>query len=483
MTIELALRAAALLGAGLVTARTLRTASAATRHVLWRLVLLAVLLLPAITLTSPQWAVMGERAFAGPARASWEAAGASSRASLRQAPGGSVSGTSWIAGSASVPPLVQSTVAAWFAGVAAVALFYVLGYTRLWVLRRRSAPAPLPWTASVIRLAGRLGLGTAPDVRVTPLVPGPLVCGLARPTILIPSEAATWPEARREAVLVHELSHIRRRDVHAQLLAQAVCAVHWFNPLAWLAAREMRRERELACDDVVLSAGVPPTWYATELLAMAGEAHDRRAPVVALSMARLSEIEGRLVSMLADHPRRMSLVARGVLPLLVAGVSVAVAGASTSSSPTVSDFETWTAPVMASPDWIGARPIDEDAVRVEARAREATESPDAAARERATLALALTAGAEVVPALLKALEDSDSQVREQAAVGLAWRRDARIVPALIVAAADPDGHVREKVLVALAFSNDPRADAVLDRARTDPDPHVRDKALKLSVRR
>jgi hypothetical protein len=102
--------------------------------------------------------------------------------------------------------------------------------------------------------------------------------------------------------------------VQAQLLAQAVCAVHWFNPLAWLAARSMRRERELACDDAVLTAGVPPAWYATELLAMASEAMDRRAPAAALSMAHPSEMEGRLLAMLADRPRRMGVIARGVMP-------------------------------------------------------------------------------------------------------------------------------------------------------------------------
>jgi beta-lactamase regulating signal transducer with metallopeptidase domain len=481
MTLELALRATALLGGGLLAARALRAASAATRHALWRLVLLAVLLLPVITTASPRWVVLDARHLPGVAGAVREAAGARSLS-----PGDPqltpVSGVSPLAAAPWAPSRVAAMAAAWAGGASVIALFYLLGHLRLWNLRRRSTPAPLPWAASASRLASRLGLAATPEVRVTPLAPGPLVCGVARSTILIPSEAAHWPEARRDAVLVHELSHIRRRDVQAQLLAHAVCVIHWFNPLAWLAAREMRRERELACDDAVLTAGVPPAWYAAELLAMASEALDRRAPVVALSMAHPSEMEGRLLAMLGDHPRRMGLVARGAVPLLVTCAAVAVASASTSTSPAVESSEDRMAPEIISP-WIGTRLILEESRRIDAHAREATGSPDAAARERATLQIALTAGDEVVPALLKALEDPDSQVREKAAVGLAWRRDPRIVPALLEAAADDDAHVREKVLVALAFSGDARAEAAIDRARMDPDPHVRNKALKLSVLR
>jgi hypothetical protein len=306
---------------------------------------------------------------------------------------------------------------------------------------------------------------------------------MLRSTILIPSEAAHWPDARREAVLVHELTHVRRRDVQAQLLAQAVCALHWFNPLAWLAARNMRREREVACDDAVLKAGVRPTWYAAELLAMAGEALDRRTPAVALSMARPSEMEGRLLAMLADRPRHMSLAARAAVPALVACASAAVAGASTSSGVGVGSAIGQRPMPAANAYWMATPPIDKNTTPVEDHAREATTAPDPVRREQAALALAFTSGDQVIPALLAALHDPEAHVREKAAVGLAWRRDPRIVPALLEAAVDADAHVREKILVALAFSGDARAAAAIAHARTDPDPHVREKALTLSALR
>lgn len=482
MTVELALKAAAVLGGGFVAARALGAASAATRHATWRLTFVAVLLLPLVALLSPRWTFM-DRTFAEPSAAWLQAAvgdaftpGDRDRAGkdAQAAPAPAFASV----GGPSLAPAGVMTLA-WLIGAAGVSAFYLLGYLRLWHLRRRSRPAPMAWSSSAHRLAVKVGLPSPPTVRVTPLVPGPLVCGLVHTTLLIPRDAVGWPDARRDAVLIHELAHVRRRDVQAQLIAQAVCALHWFNPLAWMAARHLRREREFACDDAVLAAGVPPAWYARELLTIASEALGQRAPAPALSMARPSEMEGRLLAMLADRPRRMGLMARTAVPVLVFVSSIVVAGAST-SAPSAVAADAAVEPTQPSPLWIVAPPGDEDRALVDERAAEATSASDAARRERATLALAFTAGDTVIPALLAALRDHDSHVREKAAIGLAWRRDPRIVPALLEALADADPHVREKALVALAFSGDARANDVIERARKDPDGHVRDKAMTLS---
>src|SRR5262249_47386000 len=108
-----------------------------------------------------------------------------------------------------------------------------------------------------------------------------------------------WPEERRRLVLLHELAHIQRADCLTQLLAQVACVLHWFNPLFWLAAWQLRVERERACDDRVLAAGVSPAAYAHHLLAIARAGRRAgTAPLAGVAMARPSQMEGRLLAVL-----------------------------------------------------------------------------------------------------------------------------------------------------------------------------------------
>src|SRR5262249_20941514 len=123
----------------------------------------------------------------------------------------------------------------------------------------------------------------------------PMTWGLLAPVVLLPSDARDWAPPRRRHVLLHELAHVQRGDWPMQLVAQVVCALYWFQPLAWLAARALRRERERACDDHVLLAGGKPSEYAGHLLDIARS----RSPgfagsYAALAMARRSQLEGRL---------------------------------------------------------------------------------------------------------------------------------------------------------------------------------------------
>src|SRR6185503_17584551 len=91
------------------------------------------------------------------------------------------------------------------------------------------------------------------EVRATSELDSPAVLGLLRPTIVVPHAALDWPLERCRLVAVHELAHVRRRDVLAQAMADVACALHWYNPLVWIGARRLRIERELAADDAVLA--------------------------------------------------------------------------------------------------------------------------------------------------------------------------------------------------------------------------------------
>src|SRR5690606_38271828 len=90
----------------------------------------------------------------------------------------------------------------------------------------------------------------------------PMAAGLFRPVVIVPVDAEGWTDAQRDAVLLHELAHIKRRDCLVHFVAQVAGALHWINPLVWVAAAQMQAERERACDDLVLNAGARASDYA-----------------------------------------------------------------------------------------------------------------------------------------------------------------------------------------------------------------------------
>src|SRR5208282_2468025 len=135
--------------------------------------------------------------------------------------------------------------------------------------------------------AVRLRRSTATDV--------PLSYGVLRATLLLPAESDSWSEDRRRVVLAHEMIHARRLDSLWGLVAQVALALNWFNPLAWLAAKEFRKEQERSCDDAVVTAGTAATVYAAHLVDLA---RSIAIPEPALGMADRFDLEGRVHALL-----------------------------------------------------------------------------------------------------------------------------------------------------------------------------------------
>ncbi len=165
------------------------------------------------------------------------------------------------------------------------------------------------------------------NVRLSNRITVPMVWGFLRPVILLPTDADQWQTERLRAVLFHELAHIKRRDWMMQMIAQVVCAVYWFNPFVWFAARWMRIEAEQACDDQVLNAGYQPTDYAQHLLDIVRNMKVAGfASRAAVAIARSSKIEGRLRTVLAENLNRhpMTKVAVGIGLLVLACFAIPI---------------------------------------------------------------------------------------------------------------------------------------------------------------
>ena len=160
----------------------------------------------------------------------------------------------------------------------------------------------------------------------------PVAAGIFRPAVIMPDAADTWSESRLRVVLLHELAHVKRRDCLTHVLGQAACAFHWFNPLAWLAVKRARTERERACDDLVLACGTRGSDYADQLLEMARVLRGDRFPALlggaSLAMAHRSQLEGRLVAILDPRlPRSGMTRGRALAAVALCCAAVAPLGA------------------------------------------------------------------------------------------------------------------------------------------------------------
>ena len=321
----------------------LRRSPAAARHLVWTIGVVALLLLPAASWLMPGWRVslpmpallrdLGRPADAvryaitpeTEADAITQGALATQTGTARDEPASSAplinAAGQPLAFDLSAPdegvraPVwINALFALWLTGLIVSLMNLGISLLRVAGLQRGTMRVSTgPCVVAVERAAARLGMRRAPAVHVGDEHMMPMVWGIFRPVLLLPSGAARWSAARLESVLLHELAHIRRRDPLTQFIAELARAVYWFHPLVWIAASRLYIEREHACDDIVLNAGTRPSEYATELLDLVRSLRTTRATsLAAIAMARPSQLKSRLSAVLDDARSRQSLSPRFV---------------------------------------------------------------------------------------------------------------------------------------------------------------------------
>ena len=497
--------------AALGVSRAMARASAGGRHLVWFVALGAAVLVPALTVWGPLPVRLLPESFVPVA----EQGSARQDAFRETRDVAAVRPTAEQASTITTPtlpttrqPLAGSawpgpgTTLLFVWSVVALALVARLGHGAYAVRRivRRARPLEHPdWQAPLYEIADRLGLAAAPRLLRSEDVSMPFAAGLAAPTIVLPAESDEWTADRRSAVLIHELGHIRRRDLVGHTLARIVCALYWFHPLVWTAARRLRAESERACDDLTLNFGTRPSDYAEHLLDIVTRVRARATPSMALAMAHRKEFEGRMLAILDPELRRrapsrvQAAALVGTLSALTLLVGAAVPAPRTVQAPEVRALREAVATSPADTSRArSARPSIAPAEQVVAsrlrQAAKASASPSPAPATRPAPRPVTDADSSSQPdddraALLARMlrTDTSAPVRRAAAWGLQRYAENEVAVEALVAAAgsDADASVREMSVWALADAREHSAavPALMKAARQDRDPQVRATAI------
>ena len=161
---------------------------------------------------------------------------------------------------------MPSLVLAWSAGVALMSLRLLLGLAWVARLRRQASAAPVLWQARLDALALRMGLHCTVPLRLHEALASPVTIGFLRPVVLLPvSLLSGMPVPLIEALLAHELAHLRRWDYLVNLLQSVAEALLFFHPVIWWLSARMRIEREQVADALAAQVLRDPTQLASAL--------------------------------------------------------------------------------------------------------------------------------------------------------------------------------------------------------------------------
>jgi beta-lactamase regulating signal transducer with metallopeptidase domain len=244
----------------------------------------------------------------------------------------------------------QALIAAWVVGAVALLLRDAAAQVGLMRWRRRASREVSPeWRATIDSLSRAHPVPRNLAILQSHEITAPCTWGVFRPVLLLPESGEGWTENERHHALVHELAHVRRHDYLSALVARLCCAVHWYNPLVWFAAAQVRRLQEQAADDAVLRAGGRASEYAQLLLNIAGDA---RGPVrIVMGMAARSALKSRVLAILGGANARVEPGVFAVFGVLVALSTLMLFIATASAAPPESErTRTWVARSSAAAD-------------------------------------------------------------------------------------------------------------------------------------
>ena len=227
--------------------------------------------------------------------------------------------------------IVRILPLAWLLGAIALGGFVAVRNFNLWRAIKRERPVT---DSEILELLEdckmQMNVQTIVGVIVTDRVKSPALFGFVRPRLLLPQgliEALDLEELHY--VFLHELAHLKRRDIYLGWLVSLLQVMHWFNPLIWFALRRMRIDQELACDGLALStmkADEPPKYGRTIVNLFEKFSQVSYVPSIAGILEEPSQLERR-IKMIANPERKSRTQSVGAMFLLVALSCVALTDA------------------------------------------------------------------------------------------------------------------------------------------------------------
>jgi len=259
-----------------------------------------------------------------------------------------------------VDTLLPTIVVVWLVGVAALMLRMAGG---LWQVRRLQITSlstdQSRWQTEATRIASRLGLRVNVHVVESTLVDAPAAVGWLRPVVLLPIAAlAHLTPSQVEAILAHELIHIRRHDFVVNLAQSVAETILFFHPGVWWVSSQIRAEREHCCDDVAVQVCGDPVGYASALAEL--EAWRSRGTTLALAAtggSLRSRVQRLLRAPIGHEPRSpiwvVTLGLTIVFAVVMSGVYVSSSGVGSGVETLAAAGQVQTVEPIASPDTFG----------------------------------------------------------------------------------------------------------------------------------
>ena len=221
--------------------------------------------------------------------------------------------------------LLPWLVLGWLAGVCALSGRLFLGWLQVRRLRQTAThPLPSPWPEKLSALARRLGVNRSIQLLQSALIEVPTVIGWLRPVILLPASCLTGLTPRQlEAIIAHELAHIRRHDYLVNLLQSTIETLLFYHPAVWWVSRRIRDERENCCDDLAVEVTGDLVGYARALATLEELRPASAQLMLAAAGAPLLQRIRRLAGQPERSAGRASWPVAGIAILLVLGILAA----------------------------------------------------------------------------------------------------------------------------------------------------------------